>query len=82
VGRADERLGEVLVAFVVPVAGAMLTEETCLEYCRTNLVRYKRPVAVYFVDALPRTAANKIDKLALRRTAADSAGQVRMGGEQ
>jgi acyl-coenzyme A synthetase/AMP-(fatty) acid ligase len=39
-------------------------------------------VAVYFVDALPRTAANKIDKLALRRTAADSAGQVRMGGEQ
>jgi long-chain acyl-CoA synthetase len=82
VGRADERLGEVLVAFVVPVAGAMLTEETCLEYCRTNLVKYKRPVAVYFVDALPRTAANKIDKLALRRTAADSAGQVRMGGEQ
>ena len=68
VSRPDDRLGEVLVAFVAPVAGAALDEASCLEYCRENLVKYKRPVEIYFVDDLPRTAANKIDKMALRES--------------
>jgi len=70
VGRPDDRLGEVLVAFVAPRNGEELTEDDVLEYCRTNLVKYKRPVAVHFVDSLPRTAANKIDKISLRKQAA------------
>lgn len=69
VGRPDDRLGEVLVAFVALVDGQELSEAECLEYCRENLVKYKRPVAVKFVDGLPRTAANKIDKLRLRSMA-------------
>jgi long-chain acyl-CoA synthetase len=69
VARPDERLGEVLVAFVALNDGESLSEEDCLEYCRENLVKYKRPVAVKFIDALPRTAANKIDKITLRSMA-------------
>jgi len=30
------------------------------------MVKYKRPVEVYFVDALPKTGTNKINRLELR----------------
>ena len=73
VGRPHERLGEVLVAFVVLDDGESLNADECLEYCRENLVKYKRPVAVQFMPELPRTAANKIDKISLRKAAAEIA---------
>ena len=66
VGKRDSRLGEVLVAFVVLDAGAMLTEEEFFDYCKEEMVKYKRPVEVHFVDALPKTGTNKINRLALR----------------
>jgi long-chain acyl-CoA synthetase len=70
VGRQDARLGEVLVAFVVLRLGASLSESEFFDYCRLNLVKYRRPVAVAFVDSLPRTNARKLDKRALRSQAA------------
>jgi long-chain acyl-CoA synthetase len=66
VGRADPLLGEALVAFVVPKAGRSLDPDGVLDFCREHLVKYRRPVEVYVVDALPRTNARKIDKKALR----------------
>ena len=30
------------------------------------MVKYKRPVEVNFVDALPKTGTNKINRIALR----------------
>jgi long-chain acyl-CoA synthetase len=72
VGRADERLGEVLVAFVVLEPGAALDEAGFFEFCRQELVKYRRPVAVTFLDALPRTNARKVDKKALKALAAET----------
>jgi long-chain acyl-CoA synthetase len=66
VGKPDPRLGEVLVAFVVLDAGAKLSEEEFFEYCKAEMVKYKRPVEVRFVDSLPRTGTNKINRIALR----------------
>ena len=66
VGKPDPRLGEVLVAFVVLDRGKTLTEEEFFAYCERQMVKYKRPVEVYFVDALPKTGTNKIDRPALR----------------
>jgi long-chain acyl-CoA synthetase len=66
VGKPDPKLGEVLVAFVVLDAGAKLTDEEFFAYCKTEMVKYKRPVAVHFVDALPKTGTNKINRRALR----------------
>jgi len=66
VGKPDARLGEVIVAFVVLDAGATLTEEELFEYCKTEMVKYKRPVEVHFVESLPKTGANKINRRALR----------------
>lgn len=70
VGRRDPRLGEVVVAFIALEQGANLDEEAVFAYCSENLVKYKRPVEVSFVDALPRTGTNKIDRITLRKMAA------------
>ncbi|HET7544762.1 MAG TPA: AMP-binding protein [Polyangiaceae bacterium] len=69
VGIPDAMLGEVLVAFVVRTPGATLSEDEFFDYCRANLVKYRRPVAVTFLDSLPRTNARKLDKKALRALA-------------
>jgi long-chain acyl-CoA synthetase len=66
VGKRDDRLGEVVVAFVAVKSGAELDEAGFFDYCKENLVKYKRPVEVTFIDALPRTGTNKIDRIALR----------------
>ena len=69
VGKHDDRLGEVVVAFVALKEGAELDEADVLAYCKENLVKYKRPVEVTFIDALPRTRTNKIDRITLRAMA-------------
>jgi long-chain acyl-CoA synthetase len=70
VGKSDDRLGEVVVAFVAVEPGAELDEAGFFAYCKQNLVKYKRPVEVTFIDALPRTRTNKIDRITLRAIAA------------
>jgi long-chain acyl-CoA synthetase len=66
VGKRDPRLGEVLVAFVVLDAGAQLSKDEFFDYCKAEMVKYKRPVEVHFVDSLPKTGTNKINRRALR----------------
>ena len=69
VGKAHERLGEVIVAFVALEPGAQLSDDEFFSYCEKQLVKYKRPVEVHFLDQLPRTGVKKIDKLELKRRA-------------
>ncbi len=66
VGKRDARLGEVLVAFVVLKSGDTMTDDEFFGYCKEQMVKYKRPVEVHFMDALPKTGTNKINRLALR----------------
>jgi fatty-acyl-CoA synthase len=63
-GVADERWGEVGVAFVV--AKERVSEDALVEHCRERLARYKVPKRVRFVDALPMSAMNKVIKNELR----------------
>jgi long-chain acyl-CoA synthetase len=67
VGKPDPRLGEVLVAFVVLDAGKRMSEDEFFAYCEEQMVKYKRPVEVHFVEALPKTGTNKINRPALRQ---------------
>lgn len=69
VGVPDERLGEVVAAFVVRRPSAPLTETDCLEYCKQHLVKYRRPVYVAFVSELPLTPARKVDLRRLQEMA-------------
>jgi fatty-acyl-CoA synthase len=56
----DERWGEAGVAFVV--AAAEVTADELREFCRERLAHYKVPREIRFVDALPRSAMNKVLK--------------------
>jgi long-chain acyl-CoA synthetase len=71
VGTPDAYRGEIIIAFVVPGEGRMLSPDVLLAYCAANLVRYKLPTAIRIVDALPLTSVGKIDKVALRIIAAN-----------
>jgi long-chain acyl-CoA synthetase len=64
-GRRDDFYGEVIVATVVLKGAA--TPDALIAHCRANLAPYKVPRLITVVDALPKTAAGKIDKVALRR---------------
>ena len=65
-GNPHDRLGEVIAAFVVLKAGEQMDEVEFFEYCKDNMVKYKRPVEVSFFHALPRTGAGKFDKRSLK----------------
>lgn len=66
VGAPDERLGERVVAFVQPSAGADVDVEALLGRCREQLARYKVPGEVVVVDGFERTPMGKIRKTVLR----------------
>ncbi|HWD55661.1 MAG TPA: fatty acid--CoA ligase family protein [Acidimicrobiales bacterium] len=56
VGRPDDRLGEVPVAFVVGAA----PEDAMDAACRAELSPYKVPVAYHRIEALPRNEVGKL----------------------
>ncbi|WP_030568278.1 AMP-binding protein [Streptomyces aureocirculatus] len=66
VGRPDERRGQVVVAYVVLRAGAVADAEQLREFVKEELVPYKCPREVVFLDALPRTATGKLQRFRLR----------------
>jgi fatty-acyl-CoA synthase len=45
-----------------------IDEEVLLQFIRQKLARYKVPKSVVFVDQLPKTGANKVDKKLLANT--------------
>ncbi|MEU1116047.1 MULTISPECIES: AMP-binding protein [unclassified Streptomyces] len=69
VGRPDALRGQVAVAFVVPREGAARDEETAARlraFVKAELVPYKCPREIVFLDALPRTATGKLQRFRLR----------------
>lgn len=62
VGEKDEILGESIVAFVVPIDGAVLADKEILSYCKGNLPTFKVPQKVRFSDRLPKTESGKVMK--------------------
>ena len=57
-----EKWGEVGRAVVVCKPGTAPSEIDLLVYIRDRLARYKVPKSIVFIDQLPKTGANKIDK--------------------
>ena len=64
VGRPDARRGEVPVAFVVAV-GEVRPDEL-IAWAGERVAHYKRPRAVRFTDAIPRTPSGKVLRRVLR----------------
>ncbi len=65
-GVPDERWGEAGLAVVVLAPGAAATGDEVRAWCAGRLARYKVPREVQFLDALPRSAVGKVDKVVLR----------------
>jgi len=76
IGVPDERMGEVGMAFVVPVPGRSVSPESVVAWCREHMANYKCPRHVEVVDELPMNAAGKVTKFVLR----ERAGELRPGG--
>jgi acyl-CoA synthetase (AMP-forming)/AMP-acid ligase II len=66
VGRQEADWGEVVVAFVVPVAGQAVTRAELDAHCIARIARFKRPKDYRFVAELPKNNYGKILKTKLR----------------
>ncbi len=67
VGLPHERWGEAITAFVVPRPGQTLFEADTLAKLRERLSPFKCPKAIIVVDAFPKTATGKVQKIELRK---------------
>jgi fatty-acyl-CoA synthase/long-chain acyl-CoA synthetase len=76
VGGPDPRLGEVPVAFVERNAGASLTEEELIEFCRREMADFKVPRRVLLVDDWPMTESGKVQKNELKARLGDAGDQL------
>jgi len=81
VGVPDPRLGEEVVAWIKPAAGAQLTAETVRAYCQGRIAHYKIPRYVGFLEEFPLTVTGKIQKFKLREMAAAAFGSQRQKQE-
>ncbi len=71
IGRRDDVVGEIPVAFVALrngfVENGKLGEELCV-FVADRLTHYKQPREVHFVDTVPKTASGKILRRELRKS--------------
>ncbi len=65
VARDDDKWGETPCAFVELKSGAKVEEAEIIEFCRSQMARFKAPRTVVF-GPLPKTSTGKIQKYVLR----------------
>ena len=66
IGLPDEKWGEAVTAVVALGEGQELTLEELREFADDHLARYKLPLRLHVVDALPRNPAGKVLKFVLK----------------
>lgn len=66
VGVPDDKWGERVVGFVVPVTGSSVGPAELSAHCRQQIAGYKVPKEIHLVAALPLTASGKVKKASLR----------------
>ncbi|MCU1307867.1 MAG: AMP-dependent synthetase and ligase [Acidobacteriaceae bacterium] len=67
VGVPNAKWGEVGAAVVILKSGESATEEEILSFCQSQIAKFKIPRSVYFVQSLPRTVTQKVQKQELKR---------------
>ena len=79
VGRPDPKVGEEIVAFVMPRWGATGKVSELAVFARERLAANKYPREIRVVDMLPMTSVGKLDRKKLREMVRESTRQP--GGE-
>lgn len=67
IGLPDEKWGEAVTAVVALHEGHQLTLEELRDFARPLLAKYKLPLRLHVVDALPRNPAGKVLKFVLKK---------------
>jgi acyl-CoA synthetase (AMP-forming)/AMP-acid ligase II len=67
----DDIKGQKPVAFVIRKSGRALDEEDVKRFALANAPAYQHPRFVWFVEELPLASTNKLDRVALKRMAAE-----------
>ncbi len=68
IGVPDSRWGEVGCAVIVLKEGYHLTMDEIASHCETRLAKFKRPLHMTIMNALPRNATGKVLKFELRKS--------------
>src|SRR5450631_1698812 len=74
VGIPNQRLGEIVVAWVRLRPGQEATEEEIRTWCQGQIAYYKIPEHVRFVDDFPATLSGKIQKYKIREFEIEARG--------
>ena len=78
VGIPDDRLGEVVLAWIRLKTGESATEDEVREFCEGQIAYFKIPQHVRFVDAFPMTVTGKIQKFKIRELKTKERGLERL----
>ena len=74
VGIPNERLGEIVVAWIRLRPGLEATESEIRNWCKGQIAYYKVPEHVRFVDEFPATLSGKIQKYKIREFEIEARG--------
>jgi acyl-coenzyme A synthetase/AMP-(fatty) acid ligase len=75
VGHRNTAGLEEVVACVVPAPGQSVDANGLIAFCREGLASFKRPRQVLALDALPKTATGKIQRVVVREVVAQRLGK-------
>ena len=68
VGKNDKKWGEVPCAFITVKKNSSITEQEVIDFCRSNIAKFKIPKKIIFGD-IKKTSTGKIKKFLLRKKA-------------
>ena len=68
VGKNDKKWGEVPCAFITVKKNSPITEQEVIDFCRSNIAKFKIPKKIIFGD-IKKTSTGKIQKFLLRKKA-------------
>ena len=71
IGVPDERMGEVVMAYIIPKEGTDPTAAEIVDFCQGKLANFKIPRYVEFVDSFPLTGSGKVQKFIQREMATE-----------
>jgi fatty-acyl-CoA synthase len=76
-GLPDERLGEIVLAWIKLKAGENATEDEIRAYCRGRIAHFKIPEHIRFVESFPMTVSGKVQKFRIREQEIEALGLSR-----
>jgi fatty-acyl-CoA synthase len=69
IGVPDERLGEVVMAYIILKQENKCTEQEIIDFCRPRMANFKVPKYLKFVESFPMTPTGKVQKFKLKELA-------------